>query len=417
MKTYDPYKELPRPTTGLFSGLPSAAPGTVLVVDREGHPLRTLKTHSDRLTAGEVRFGRVRTLYRVDVTEHSLEFSQTFHCGDDVGGFQADVRLICQVEDPESVVLRGIHDVTAVVVPPICETLKRVCRRYQAEQHAEAEESALAAVREVEATTRHDRAFRITQISLDLQLDQAAATFVGQLKADRRTSATQASQNRLAAERAEQEALLAQERDRLEAQRAQQAAAFEEERLAIQRARQKIEAELEAERLELSLRHEELEGQRERRRLEAQLSAEKLKLDYYLAALNQGQYGVFALRLQEDPSSVEQVAVLLARQRDAETAQRIEALRLLLSSDAVEGWEISEKARVVLGQLLDSLNRNGVAQVTAGVSDSVPLVSAGATGGDDGRPIPAEPEPEELTVFTEPAEAATSDPASDSQTS
>src|SRR5215831_2947836 len=125
-ETYDPYEELPRPATGIFSGLPSAAPGTVLVVDRAGHPLRTLLTHSDRLTAGEVRFGQVRTLYWVDVTEHSLELNATFPCQDDVGGFQADVRLICRVDDPESIVRRGIHDVSAVVVPAISETLKRV---------------------------------------------------------------------------------------------------------------------------------------------------------------------------------------------------------------------------------------------------------------------------------------------------
>lgn len=417
MKTYDPYEELQRPITGFFSGLPTAAPGTVLVVDREGHPLRTLQAHSDRLTPGEVRFGRIRTLYRVNVREHSLEFSQTFPCRDDVGGFQANVRLICRVEEPESVVRRGIHDVSAVLVPAISETLKRVCRRHEAEQHAEAEEAALAAVREVETTTRHDRAFRITQVSLDLQLDRAAAEFVRQLKADWRTSTTQASQARLATERAEQEARLARERDRLEAQREQQAAAFEEERLAIKRARQKIEAELEAERLELALKRDELEAQRKHLQLEAQLSAEKLQLDYYLAALNQGQYGAFALRLLKDPSSVEQVAVLLTRQRDAETSQRLEALRLLLNSDAVEGWEISDKAKVVLGQLLDSLSRNGSPQVIAGLSDHVPQVLASPTGSDEEITVPAEPEPTTVTVADGPGETSSADATSDSPSS
>src|SRR3954462_15193269 len=108
MSTYNPYEEMSRPRAGLFSGLPSAPPGTVLVVDREGHPLRALRFHDERLTAGETRFGGIRTLYRVDVGEHPIDYHDEFPCRDDAGGFLAHIRLICRVDDPVSVVHRQL---------------------------------------------------------------------------------------------------------------------------------------------------------------------------------------------------------------------------------------------------------------------------------------------------------------------
>jgi hypothetical protein len=111
----------------MFSGLPSAAPGNVLVVDREGQPVRVLAAPGDRLTAGEARWGQIRTLYAVDITDHHLEFSETLPCKDDVGGFRASIKLSCKVTDPADVVHRGIHDVARVLIPPVTETLRRVC--------------------------------------------------------------------------------------------------------------------------------------------------------------------------------------------------------------------------------------------------------------------------------------------------
>jgi hypothetical protein len=397
--TYIPYEELPRPSGTLFSGLPSAAPGTVLVVDRVGQPLRALLTHSDRLTAGESRWGRIRTLYRVDVNEYPIEFSQVFPCKDDNGGFQAGVRLMCRVEEPESIVRRGLRDAERVLVPPISETIRRVCRRYEAEDLADAEEEALAAVRNIENGRRHDPAFRITQVAIELALDPAAAAFVEQLKEDRRTSAKQRSQARIEQERAEHEARLAreqaghdallaqeraghdarlaQEQDRLDAERARIAAGFEQERHEIQRKRQQMEAELEADRVRLAIERDKLVAEQERQRVEAALQAEQLRLDRYVAMLTKGEFGIFAMQLLEDPSSIRQVGDRIARQRNAEMAQRMEALRLLLANDAIEGWEISEKAKTLLGQLLDIWNSPGPAEIAAGVPQDRPEIEDG----------------------------------------
>ncbi len=161
--TYDPLKIIERPKMGMFSGLPSAAPGTVLVIDREGHPVRVLAGPGDRLTAGEVRWGQVRTLYEVDVTEHPLEFRDAFPCKDDIGGFRATVNLTCRVADSAAVVIRGIHDAARVLLPPVTETLRRVCGGFAAEDYQEAEKAGWplsAAWKPVPGTTAHSGSAR-----------------------------------------------------------------------------------------------------------------------------------------------------------------------------------------------------------------------------------------------------------------
>jgi hypothetical protein len=254
--TYDPVKTVERSRSGLFSGLPSAPPGTVLVVDREGRDLQVLAGPGDRLTAGEVRWGQIRTLYEVDVTEHPLEFVETFPCRDDIGGFHATVQLTCMVTDPANIVRRGIHDVARALVPPLVENLRRTCGDFAAEEYDQAEKAALAAVRGTEAEARHDPAFRVGRFHLVLALDKAAATYVRERKEATRNLARQQDAALLEKEKAKLEAELARTRDTLEAQRSSLTATFDQERLVMERMRQQLQAQLEDQRQELDLARE-----------------------------------------------------------------------------------------------------------------------------------------------------------------
>ena len=217
--TYDPVTVIERPKTGLFKGLPSAGPGSVLVVDREGSRLRVLDGPGDRLTAGEVRWGQIRKLFEVDVTEHPLQFTAVFPCRDDTGGFKAEVALHCIVTDPAAVVRRGVRDVARVLFPPVTETLRRVCGRYPAEDYQQAEAAGLNAIRELEHGPRHDPAFRISQIHLVLTLDGAAATFVRDRKEATRDLARQQDAARLDREKAQLQAELERSGEQFEQER------------------------------------------------------------------------------------------------------------------------------------------------------------------------------------------------------
>jgi hypothetical protein len=456
--TYDPLKIIAQPKMGIFSGLPSAAPGTVLVVDREGHPVQVLAGHGDRLTAGEVRWGRIRTLYEVDVTEHRLEFQDAFPCKDDIGGFRATVKLACVVADPSAVVIRGIRDAARVLVPPVTETLRRVCRGFAAEDYQEAEKAGLAAIRSLETGTGHDSAFHITQFHFVLVLDDAAAMYVrerkeatrdrvrqedaallerekarlesefdrarDQLEADRARAAAEFEQERLvmqqsrdwlegqledqrqqlelaraaARARAEQEGAgeIARARDQLEADRARAAAEFEQERLVMQQSRDRLEgqledqrqqlelaraaararaeqegageielarlefevvrqrkqAELDAQKLELDLERARLQAQYDKRMLEAKLERDRLQVTELTRLLGQGQFAALAMQLAQDPAAIGPIIDHLADQRAADINRQLQALRLLVENDGLEGWQITEQAKTILHRLI-----------------------------------------------------------------
>lgn len=74
----------------LFRTRPAPEPGTALVLFREGQPLITLWP-GDRLTSGEVSWGNYKTVYKVDVTEHSYSFNCALPCQGDAFEFHAQV--------------------------------------------------------------------------------------------------------------------------------------------------------------------------------------------------------------------------------------------------------------------------------------------------------------------------------------
>ena len=422
--TYDPVTVIERPKTGLFRGLPSAGPGRVLVVDREGNPLRVLAGHEDRLTAGEVRWGQIRKLFEVDVTEHPLQFSAVFPCRDDVGGFKAEVALHCTVIDPAAVVRRGISDVARVLFPPVTETLRRVCGYFPAEDYQQAEAAGLDAIRALEDGRRHDPAFRISQIHLVLTLDDAAAAFVRDRKEATRNLARQQDAARLDMEKAQLEAKLERsaeqfesdrlrmqlERDQLAAKVADQqqeleiaraanralaeqqnTGSIELERLKFERERQRIAAELEEERIAAERRRAELQAELDMQVLQDKLRRQQLQVTQLTAMLGGGQVAALAMQVVEDPAAIGRVSAYLASQRDADINRQMEALKLLLESDSLEGWQITEQAKEVLNRLLDAWSgsttavgaADGPASIEPGTGDApLPEADSGLFPGD-----------------------------------
>jgi hypothetical protein len=417
--TYDPVTVIERPKTGLFKGLPSAGPGTVLVVDREGSQLRVLAGAEDRLTAGEVRWGQIRTLFEVDVTEHPLQFSGVFPCSDDIGGFRAEVTLHCAVTDPAAVVRRGIRDAARVLFPPLTETLRRVCGSFPAEAYQQAEVAGLTAIRELEGGQRHDPAFRVSQAHLVLTLDTAAAAFVRDRKEATRNLARQQDAARADMEKAQLQAVLERsaeqfdrerlrmqlERDQLAAQVADQqqeleiaraanralaeqqnTGSLELKQLEFERERQRITAELEEQRITAEHRRAELQAQLDMQVLQDRLRRQQIQVTQLTAMLGGGQVAALAMQVVEDPAAIGRVSSYLASQRDADVNRQMEALKLLLESDSLEGWQITEQAKEVLSHLLDAWS--GSASKGIGAAGSATAIEPGT--GD--APPPALPE-------------------------
>lgn len=436
--TYNPVKTVSRPKTGLFSGLPSAAPGTVLVVDREGHPVRVLQGPGDRLTAGEVRWGGIRTLYEVDVTEHQLEFRESFPCRDDIGGFQATVILSCVVTDPAAVVVRGISDVARVLIPRVTETLRQVCGQFSAEDYQQAEQVGRQAIYQREAGPGHDRAFRIRDISIVLALDESAAVYIHERKETARNRVRQQDAARLDQEKArleaelgrtrsQLEAELARTRDQMESERVKAAAQIEHERLRLETTRQQLEgrladqqqelelaraavrakaeqqgandlelqrldfeririqrqAELDAEQLTFNRKQAQLQADYDRYMLESNLERDRIQVTQLTELLSRGQFAALAMRLAQDPEAIGPVSNFLANQRAADINRQLRALELLMENDGLEGWQITDQARTVLRQLISNWSEHS-GQAAVAAESPAAEIEAGTPGADRG---------------------------------
>lgn len=389
--TYDPITVTDAPKLGMFESVPSAAPGRVLVVDRPGHDLRVLDRPQERLTAGEARWGRIRTLFTVDITEHYLEFEDTLPCKGDAGGFRASVSFTCQVKNAEEVVRRGVRDAARVVVPLLTETLRRSCREFPAELSDAAEAAALEALRR-EEVEGHDPAFRLSRIHVVLRLDAAAEVYVRERKESDRDVVRQQDAARLEREKLELEARVAElrakfEDERLTRQQSQQALegqlenqrqevelaraaararaeqeaklALERQQLLFEKERQQMQAELDEQRLTLARKQAELEAERDMVVLTGQLARQELQVKQLTSLLKQGDFARLGLQLAENPQSIEGINAYLARERNFDIDRQLEALKVMVESDGLEGWEITEQARAILHRLTDTWSRHG----------------------------------------------------------
>ena len=202
--TYNPIiskEEVPR--LRLFHPRPTPEPGVALVLFREGQPLVTLWP-GDRLTAGEVRWGNYKTIYKIDVTEHSFGFNCTLPCESDAFDFQAEVRVTCSVDNPTVIVQRNVTDARAVLEPLIVSTMRSISRDYDVEESAAAEKAITQAV-EREA---YNVGLELNRFVVKLSLEEDARDHIRKLRQIEREK-----------ERERKEAELERLRDELEIER------------------------------------------------------------------------------------------------------------------------------------------------------------------------------------------------------
>ena len=194
-------EEIPR--LRLFKPRPTPEPGVALVLFREGHPLVTLWP-GDRLTAGEVRWGNYKIIYKVDVTEHSFGFNCTLPCESDAFDFQAVAQVTCSVDDPAIIVERNITDARVALEPLIIGTMRSISREYDVEESAAAERAIAEAV-EREA---YNVGLKLNRFVVKLSLEEDARAHIRKLRQIERDK-----------ERERKEAELERQRDELEMER------------------------------------------------------------------------------------------------------------------------------------------------------------------------------------------------------
>jgi len=313
--TYNPIiskEEVPR--LRLFHPRPTPEPGVALVLFREGQPLVTLWP-GDRLTAGEVRWGNYKVVYRVDVTEHSFSFDCTLPCESDAFDFQAEVQVSCAVDNPALVVERNITDVCAVLEPLIMRTMRSASRRYGVEESSIAEEAIIQAV-ENEA---YNVGIKLNRFVVKLRLEKDARDYIRKQEEIRR---------RTILDKAE-----------IERQREVEAA-----QAALEKERRKF-------------REAEDQWERERKKLEeqAELERQKMRMEFYGPLIEKGNWQLLAFHLANHPNDVPGVIQTMRQQRQIELEYNLKALEELLAKAGLEDWEVQEPAKEMLRHIASVL--------------------------------------------------------------
>lgn len=165
------------PRWNLFQAVPSPEPGVALVLFREGHPLITLLP-GDRLTSGEIRWGKYRKIYKIDISSHTFSFAVTLPCQSDAFDFNASVQVTCSVNNPALIVKHRIADAQPILTDLITNTMRSISRKYDVEKSEEAE-------RDIDMTLNsqtYDVGFILHRVIIRLTLEEDARTYIRQLR-------------------------------------------------------------------------------------------------------------------------------------------------------------------------------------------------------------------------------------------
>lgn len=131
----------------LFEELPQPTPGSAVVLLQAGQPLLTLGP-GERLAVSEMRWGKEKTLYEIDLTDHS------FVCRCTLPGarqtFVAAGHVTYCVAEPATIVTRSVTDARAVLEPWLVEALGRVSQGYGTQDTAAAERTMREAIQRMQ---------------------------------------------------------------------------------------------------------------------------------------------------------------------------------------------------------------------------------------------------------------------------
>lgn len=122
--------------------VPEAGVDLVLVGPRLVHI-----TLDKPLTAGEFRWGEIREVFRVKVSEFHFSIGCPLPSRDSAHEFQAEADVVCAVADPRFIVQRGTRDIRETLEPLIKDSMRKASINYPVEKWAQAEAEILSTIR------------------------------------------------------------------------------------------------------------------------------------------------------------------------------------------------------------------------------------------------------------------------------
>lgn len=165
-RTYDPILEIIE-TRRVPRTLRAPELGVALVFDRvAGPPL----VHWPGQGPMDERIGKVRRIFRVDIANRALSFSDRSSSNDQAFPFAVTVEFVCQVRDPLAIVTDRVRDMTAALRPSLMAAIRQITPNYDAMDAARTENA--IATRLLNETPSHTVA--LSGFAVTVQLVDAA---------------------------------------------------------------------------------------------------------------------------------------------------------------------------------------------------------------------------------------------------
>lgn len=405
---YDPIisiQELSR--RQVFEKIPVPEADTALVFVGDGQAPLTVIAGQKGLTRGEMLWGRYHQVYKVDMSDFLIGFSCNLPCATDAFDFPAQVQFTCSVRDPQMIVSRKVTDIRQVLEPLIKEKMRRVSRKYEVEQSGDAEREISDSVK----TTIYDEGFNLKKFTVTISLEKEARERIREKKRLQEEIELEKARQALQQQKAQQAIEEARQREKLELERLKQRQELELE-LEQQKAQKAIEEAKQREKLELDhlKQRQEFELEQEKIRLEQSINIQRIqqiletekgqfarqeekaqlldameiqmmqqnfektkmqfeleqaqkreqfelqmmkqKTEFYAGMLQAGQWQLLALQLAQSPKDVQVILQTLNQQKQIEREHQVKMLKMLLDSDAVEGYQLSEVGKRALQELI-----------------------------------------------------------------
>lgn len=311
----------------LLNKIPVPDANTALVFVGNGQPTVTITEGQKGLTRGEIIWGKYSLVYKIDLSDFSIAFGCKLPCATDAFDFQADVHFICSVREPEMIVRRNITNIYSVLQPLIIDEMRRISRRYEVEQSGLAEQEISGQLK----TQIYAEGFNFKNLHVSLFLEEEARERIRRKK-------RLLEEHELAKMRLEQETEIQTQRNKQERQEVKSSLLDEME---IQMLRQNLEKQ-----------RKQFEEEQARRQELFQLEMMKQKADFYSSMLQAGQWEMLALQLAQNPQDVHLIVERLNQQKQSEREHQMKMLKILIDTDAVEGWQLSEIGKRALQELV-----------------------------------------------------------------
>jgi hypothetical protein len=395
--TYNPLKreEIPQGTLGRTF---TSDPNTTLVFSGKGRDLLVVRQGEKGPTMVEYMRGDYNIVYKVDISEKSLQFQCDLPCRTDAFNFYAEVQFNCSVNNPKMIVEKNITDALQRLKPLITNVMRNKSRVYDVGESGIAEKEISMEIKRIV----DDSGFAIRNITLKLKLSEEAAQHIRKLLQLEREIDLDRVRNEQ--EIQQREFSKAQEEDDFIIQRNRKKASSDlETELEIEKANKdlkikqieieakqlefsrqqknkKIESDseldleieiaeraLKLERLKAAKRMIELEAVQnsliieqsiEEKRLDSQLRIMGKKMDFYMPMIQAGDWQLLALTLAQNSGDVHFVMSEINKQKENDRLSWMKAVEMLIDNDALEGHELEPIARQMLQGMFTVMKQN-----------------------------------------------------------